>query len=404
MERNEYSVTIGADIRSFLFYSLIYQPSLFPEAFTMKKLLWLIPLIPLLVYILAYPSIGGNPEGKHLNRIEKSPQYDASEQQFQNPTATPLYTGKRSWFEMIIDFYLNGEERRPEKKLPEDRSSLSALATKSNEVRFIWFGHSTILLEIDGKRILIDPIFSNYASPIPGIAKRFQPPLFDIDEIDNIDVVLISHDHYDHLDHKTITKLKGRDIQYIVPLGVGAHLRYWGIDDKRVIELDWWEETVIKDLRFTATPSQHFSGRGIFNGNGTLWASWAVKGNDQNVYFGGDSGYSEHYKNIGDRLGPFDLTFLENGAYNKDWKFVHQLPEEGVQASIDLKGKAMVPIHWGMFDLAMHSWYEPVQRATEEAERKGVRIIAPKLGQLVSTREEHIQEAWWEPLIQKLIP
>lgn len=345
--------------------------------------------------------MGSNPEGEVMDRIKDSPQYNIIKEQFQNTKETPLYTGKRSWTAMFIDFFFNGEERTPKQKLPEDSSSLKLLASKSDDVRFIWFGHSTILLDIDDKRILIDPIFSNYASPIPVLVKRFQPPVFDIEKIDNIDIVLISHDHYDHLDHKTISKLKGRDIQYLVPLGVGTHLKYWGIEDKKIIELDWWEETIFQDLKFTAAPAQHFSGRGVSNSNGTLWASWAVQGKEQNIYFGGDSGYSEHYKQIGDRLGPFDLTFLENGAYNLDWKFVHQLPEEGVQANIDLKGKAMVPIHWGMFDLAIHSWYEPIQRVTKEADRKGVHIIAPIFGQLVSARKKYKQEAWWEPLINK---
>ncbi|NOR51290.1 MAG: hydrolase, partial [Gammaproteobacteria bacterium] len=197
----------------------------------MKKLFWITLLILLSSYIVACTSIGSNPEGIHMDRIQKSPQYNTTEEQFQNPKETPIYTGKRSWTAMFIDFFFNGEERTPKQKLPEDTSSLNALALKSDEVRFIWFGHSTILLEIDGKRILIDPIFSNYASPIPGIAKRFQPPVFDVDKIDNIDIVLISHDHYDHLDHQTIAKLKGRDIQYLVPLGVGEHLRYWGIEE-----------------------------------------------------------------------------------------------------------------------------------------------------------------------------
>ena len=368
----------------------------------MKKLFWLILVIPVSIYILAFIPMGSNPEGVSMDRIKKSPQYNVIKEQLKNPKETPLYTGKRSWTSMFIDFFFTGEERRPKQKLPEDSSSLKLLSSKSDDVRFIWFGHSTILLDIDGKRILIDPIFLNYASPIPGILKRFQPPVFDIEKVDEIDIVLITHDHYDHLDHQTISKLKERDIQYFVPLGVGAHLRYWGIEEKSIIELDWWEETIFKGLKFTAAPAQHFSGRGILNGNSTLWASWAVQGKEQNVYFGGDSGYSEHYKQIGDRLGPFNLTFLENGAYNIDWKFVHQLPEEGVQANIDLKGKAMVPIHWGMFDLALHSWYEPIQRVTKEADRKGVRIIAPILGQLVSTRKEYKQEAWWEPLISQL--
>ena len=368
----------------------------------MKKLFWLILLIPLSVYIVAFVPMGSNPQGADLERIQKSPQYNITKEQFQNSKETLTYTGKRSVISMFIDFFFSSNERRPKQKLPEDASSINKLALKSDEVRFIWFGHSTILLEIDGKRILIDPIFSNYASPIPGTIKRFQPTVFNIDEIKNIDIVLISHDHYDHLDYQTITKLKERDIQYLVPLGVGAHLRYWGIEENNIIELDWWEETLHHDLKFTAAPSQHFSGRGILNGNSTLWSSWVIQGSAQKIYFGGDSGYSEHYKEIGDRLGPFDLTFLENGAYNLDWKFVHQLPEEGVQANIDLRGKTMVPIHWGMFDMAIHSWYEPIQRVTQEADRKGVRIIAPKFGQLVSTREEYKQQAWWEPLIRRL--
>jgi L-ascorbate metabolism protein UlaG (beta-lactamase superfamily) len=178
-------------------------------------------------------------------------------------------------------------------------------------------------------------------------------------------------------------------------------LRYWGINGKNITELDWWESETVHDIVFTAAPAQHFSGRGLFNGNSTLWASWAVQGKAQNIYFSGDSGYSEHYKEVGDRLGPFDFVFLENGAYDLSWKFVHQLPEEGVQASVDLRGKVMVPIHWGMFDLALHSWYEPVQRVTREAELKGVQIVTPKLGQLVSAQNEYKPDAWWEALLNK---
>lgn len=368
----------------------------------MRKTVLILLFFIITIYMVACSSMGCDPEGVRMDKIQKSSQYNIVEEQFQNAKETPLFTGKRSRWELFFDFFSNDNERTPTIKLPEDPPSLDELNTKANEVRFIWFGHSTILLEIDAKRILIDPIFSNYASPIPGIAKRFQPPVFNIDELEDIDVVLISHDHYDHLDYKTISKIKGRDIQYIMPLGVGAHLEYWGIDPKKIIELDWWEQTTFQGLKFTATPSQHFSGRGMFNGNSTLWAAWAVQGNNQNIFFSGDSGYSEHYKEIGDRLGPFDLTFLENGAYNLAWKFVHQLPEEAVQANIDLNGKAMVPIHWGMFDLALHSWYEPIERVTLEARNKGVTIIAPKLGQLVSLKQDYVQEEWWAPLIAKV--
>ncbi len=351
------------------------------------------------IYMVACTSMGSNPDGDRMSRIEKSPQYNVALEKFENEKETPLFTGKRTRWEIFVDFFTNSNERRPRTALPETPVHLNDLTTKSKEARFIWFGHSTILLEMDEKRILIDPVFSKYASPIPGVAKRFQPPVIKLEEIKDIDVVLISHDHYDHLDHKTISWLKNRNIHYVVPLGVGAHLEYWGIQKNRITELDWWEGATLQGLSFVATPSQHFSGRGMFNENSTLWASWVIQGKEQRIFFGGDSGYSDHYKKIGDKLGPFDLAFLENGAYNLSWKFMHQLPEEGVQANIDLNSKAMVPIHWGMFDLSVHSWYEPIERVTKAARQKGVTIVAPKLGQLISTKREFVQEEWWRPII-----
>lgn len=343
--------------------------------------------------------MGTNPDSQRLKKFEQSEQFNTEKKIFQNTHIIETALA-RPWYEVTYDFFFNGENRKPSVKLPEDPPALSMLENKSHHVRFIWFGHSTILLEIDGNRVLIDPVFSKYASPIPGLAERFQAPVFELDEIKDIDIVLISHDHYDHLDLQTIEKLKKRNLPYIVPLGVGAHLEYWGINADKITEMDWWEETKINGLTFTCAPSQHFSGRGMFNRNTTLWASWAIKGTQKNIYFSGDSGYSEHFKEIGDKLGPFDIAFLENGAYNKDWKFVHQLPEEGVQASVDLKSRIMVPVHWGMFDLALHTWYDPILRVTEEARKKDVVIIAPKLGQLVDTQQAYEQEDWWSPLIE----
>jgi len=362
-----------------------------------KILFLVLVLLSLSFYFVIYTSLGTNPSGERLTKIEQSIQYNLDKKQFQNAQEIPLATG-RHWTSIFYAYFFNDGNRAPKEKLPENPPKLSELDIKSHEVRFIWFGHSTILLEINRKRILIDPVFSDYASPIPGIIKRFQPPVFKIDEVEDIDIVLISHDHYDHLDFKTIEKLRERDIQYLVPLGVGAHLEYWGIKKEKITELDWWEDTTLLGLKFTCAPAQHFSGRGMSNRNTTLWASWAIKGQKQNVFFSGDSGYSEHYKTIGDRMGPFDLAFLENGAYSIDWKFVHQLPEEGVQASIDLNAKSMIPIHWGMFDLALHSWHEPIERVTIEAKKHGVDIIAPKLGQLISTSTKYKQEDWWSEL------
>jgi len=350
-------------------------------------------------YFITRAPMGGTPSDDRLITIEKSIQYNLATAQFDNPSSTPLSTG-RPMTAIMYDFFFNGEQRRPFGKLPEAPPALSILEDKSESIRFIWFGHSTILLEIDSIRILIDPVFSDHASPLPFMVTRFQPPVFTIDKIEDIDIILISHDHYDHLDYKTISKLKHRNLQFIVPLGVGAHLEYWGIESTKIKELDWWGSISFKDLVLTCTPAQHFSGRGILNGNTTLWASWAIQGKQQNVYFSGDSGYGKHYKQIGDRLGPFDITFLENGAYSPDWKFVHQLPEEGIQAHLDLKGNTLVPIHWGMFDLALHTWHDPITRITKEANKKGVNIITPKLGQLVSTNQIYTQEDWWTSLIK----
>ncbi len=353
------------------------------------------------ITLIACTTIGSNPKGERQQRIEQSAQYNLDDKQFENPIATPLSTG-RSWFSITMDFIMNGEGRTPDQALPEDAPPLSSLDNKSRDIRFIWFGHSTILLELEGKRILIDPIFSDYASPVPYVIKRFQPPVFTIDQIKDIDVVIISHDHYDHLDYTTIRELRERDIHFFTPLGVGAHLEYWGINPDNVHELDWWESQSFNGLTLTATPAQHFSGRGLSNGNSTLWASWAIQGSKQSVFFSGDSGYSEHYKQIGETLGPFDLTFLENGAYSVDWKFVHQLPEEAVQAHKDLQGKAMVPVHWGMFTLALHSWHEPIERVSAEADKQDINLLSPKLGQLVSTaqlQQGKPDQNWWQALV-----
>ncbi len=365
---------------------------------TMILVALIIALLAATLYVIAYTPTGSNPEGTRLAKIEASEQYNPELKQLQNSEAIPLSTG-RPWTRILYEYFTNGEERRPGVKLPEITDGLAQFDSKSRQARFIWLGHSTILLDIDKTRILIDPVFSDYASPVPGIAERFQPPVYRLDDIRNIDLVLISHDHYDHLDHKTIEKLKRRNLHYVTPLGVGAHLEFWGISPGKITELDWWESTTFNGLTLTGTPSQHFSGRGMLNRNTTLWSSWVIQGIEQRLFFSGDSGYAHHYQAIGDRFGPFDLAFLENGAYSIDWKFVHQLPEEGVQAALDLKARTMIPVHWGMFDLAMHSWHEPIERVMAEAKRRGVSILAPQIGQAVSVHQAPEPSDWWSSLI-----
>ena len=326
---------------------------------------------------------------------QESNQWNTATDRFENSPVTPISTSENSSAGSAWDFFFLKNERIPGEKLPEMQPTDTELAAPGDALGFIWFGHSTIMLDLGGTRVLFDPIFSSNASPVPFTVTRFQPPAVDLEAVGDIDLILISHNHYDHLDRPTIKQLKSRPVKFLVPLGVGAHLESWGIDSSRITELDWWQSITIDGTKFTATPAQHFSGRGLFDRNKTLWSSWSVDHNGKRVFFSGDSGYGPHYKAIGDRLGPFDLTFLENGAYNKSWGLIHQFPEQAVQAHRDLKGNTMVPIHWGMFNLAMHSWYDPIRRVHKAAQNEGVHLLTPKLGQYVYPSAVPPMDRWW---------
>ena len=261
-----------------------------------------------------------------------------------------------------------------------------------NQFKGIWFGHSTFLLQLDGKTILLDPIFSAGAAPVSFIVPRFQAPVLDVSQLPNIDFIVISHDHYDHLDLETIEYFVDKSAKFIVPLVLGEHLRYWGVPDARIVEKDWWESHSEQNLSFTATPSQHFSGRSI-TPNQTLWASWVIKSKSKSLFFSGDSGYDIHFKDIGERLGPFDLAFIESGQYNTLWPEVHLMPEDGVKAFYDLNAQRYFPIHWGMFALSTHPWYEPVEFAYKASIEHGFQLIAPKIGEIF-TMDQAI-DPWW---------
>ncbi len=357
-------------------------------------------LLPLLAFHTANALSAESPATIE-QRIKASPQYDAAANEFTNSEETPPVVGRQTSPKIIYDFFFSENQRQPPGPLPEVTPPDSALAIKSDSLRFAWLGHSSIFLEVEGKRILLDPMFSKYASPVPFFIKRFQPPAIKLASIQSIDLAVISHNHYDHLDKPTIKQLAKRDTLFAVPLGVGAHLRSWGVASDRITELDWWESANIAGLDIVATPAQHFSGRWLVDNNKTLWASWSVIGKDHRVFFSGDSGYGPHYKAIGEALGPFDLTFLENGAYDDGWPFIHQTPEQAVQAHIDLRGDAMVPIHWCMFDLGLHSWYEPIVRVSKAATIERVNLLTPLLGDLIEPASAPAQQQWWTPLLAK---
>ncbi|WP_235375449.1 MBL fold metallo-hydrolase [Shewanella sp. cp20] len=278
------------------------------------------------------------------------------------------------------------------------RERLSTLPDTQDSV--IRLGHSSILLKISGQTWLIDPVFSNRASPFSFIGpKRFHQPPISLTDLPEIDGVLISHDHYDHLDEASIKQLHHKVRRFIVPLGVEQHLFRWGVTRDKVQSLDWWQSVTLDDIYITATPTQHFSGRGLLDKNQTLWASYVIQSDKSKLFFSGDSGYFDGFKAIGERFGPFDLTMIETGAYDKDWPSIHMTPEQSLQAHLDLGGRQMMPIHNGTFDLAFHSWYEPLERIATLAADADTPLVTPVVGQILDIHNTPESVAWWRELV-----
>ena len=264
------------------------------------------------------------------------------------------------------------------------------------ELAVTWFGHSSALLELDGARVLVDPVWGDRVSPSPlvGPTRLHQPPV-PLAALPQVDVVLISHDHYDHLDLPTVRAIvRGQAATFVVPLGIGEHLRSWGVPDERIVELDWDDATTVGGLTLTCTEARHFSGR-FLSRNTTQWASWVITGPRHRVFFGGDTGYTPAFAGIGARFGPFDLTLLPIGAYNEAWRAVHMDPEEAVRAHGDLGGRVLLPVHWATFNLAFHRWAEPVQRLLAAAERSGTEVTVPRPGERVDVLALPELTDWW---------
>ncbi|WP_458072003.1 MBL fold metallo-hydrolase [Rhodanobacter sp. BL-MT-08] len=289
-----------------------------------------------------------------------------------------------------------GQRRKPQSRLPVVTVRQDVLSgPPSQALQVTWLGHSSVLIEIDGLRLLTDPVLSARASPVPFAGpKRFTPPALTVAQLPPIDAVILSHDHYDHLDRDTIRALADRVGHFYTTLGVGQRLIAWGVDAKRVTELDWWQETRFGPLTLAATPAQHFSGRGLRDGNATLWASWVVLGTHERLFFSGDTGMHEGFAQIGERYGPFDLTLVECGAYSQTWPNVHMQPEQSIAAHRLVRGKTMMPVHWGTFDLAFHRWDEPAERIRALAAEQGVHLVQPRPGETVRP-DTTLQSPWW---------
>ncbi|MEQ1693331.1 MAG: MBL fold metallo-hydrolase, partial [Gemmatimonas sp.] len=266
-------------------------------------------------------------------------------------------------------------------------------------LRVTWMGHSTTLVEIDGARVLLDPVWSTRPTPLAGIGPaRWYPPLIALDQLPRIDAVLISHDHYDHLDAPTVRTLAATGALFVVPLGVGAHLEYWGVPSGRIVELDWWDSTRIAALTIVSTPARHASGRMVFDKDATLWTGYAVIGATHRVYYSGDTGLFPAMRDIGARYGPFDCTLIEAGQYHRSWPDWHIGPEQAVQAHALVRGRVMLPVHWGLFRLAYHGWTEPIERVMAAAALSGAAVATPRPGESVEPTLPLVTTRWWPVL------
>jgi L-ascorbate metabolism protein UlaG (beta-lactamase superfamily) len=328
-------------------------------------------------------------------RIERSPQW--RDGRFRNRLDRidgPIW---RSFGEF---FFGGSKHRRPTEPIPvEPRSAHDYATPPASGLRVTWLGHSTTIVEIGSARLLVDPVWAERASFVSFAGpKRFYPPPLPLAELPSVDAVVLSHDHFDHLDAGLVRTLASRDLPWIAPLGVGELLSGWGVPANSVTEIDWWETATVADATLTSTPARHFSGRRLGNRDRTLWCGYSFAAADRRLYYAGDTAMQNEFAEIGRRLGPFDLTMIEIGAYDELWPDVHLGPEQAVAAHRLVRGDVMLPLHWGLFDLALHGWTEPIERTLAAATRYGVRVAVPRPGGMVEPASPQPVERWWPTL------
>jgi L-ascorbate metabolism protein UlaG (beta-lactamase superfamily) len=347
--------------------------------------------------MIAVKSLGKRAQGARLERMQASPRWAGDRFRNLHPIA-PGLRDLNTPMPSLSDFICGGERRVPSGPLPSVSPLPQWKQLPQSGLRATWLGHSTVLLEMDGYRVLTDPVWGPRASPSTLLGpKRFQPVPVRLRVMPEVDVVVISHDHYDHLDYPTIRALAKQPVPFVTSLGVGAHLEAWGVPPQRIVELDWWESHAVPNtgLTITAAPSQHFSGRGLKDRNATLWSSMVIGSPRRQVFFSGDTGLTSEYQSIRERFGRFDLVMLEVGAFHPAWGDIHLGPENALTALELLGGGTFLPIHWGTFALAMHAWDQPAERLLDLAARGGVPLLMPRLGEPVEPTHVGAVAAWW---------
>jgi L-ascorbate metabolism protein UlaG (beta-lactamase superfamily) len=365
--------------------------------FILYILLILAILIITTLLVLQQPQFGKTPSGERFNRILQSPNYKKTK--FENLSHTPDLVEGFTYFDIIKGLFKKIKDREPAKPIPYIKTDLKNL--NPNQNLLIWFGHSSYFLQIEGKKILIDPVFSGFASPFSFGVKAFEGSNeYQPEDFPEIDLLIISHDHYDHLDYKTVSKFKPKVKQILTSLGTGEHLVHWGYDDEIITELDWWEEFQFDNkIKFIATPARHFSGRGFKRGQ-AFWNSFVLKTPDLQLFLGGDSGFDSHFKEIGEKFGKFDLAILECGQYNEMWHYIHAYPEESIEIAKVLNAQMIFPVHWAKFALAQHSWTDSIERITKEAIAQNQPYTTPMIGEIVVIGKNYPKNHWWNSIYE----
>ena len=359
-----------------------------------RKLMWLGVVVAVFLgmglVVERMPPFGARSTGERRDRIDASAQF--LDGKAQNLIETDMGMNDQ-WMPAMGRYIRGGQE--PEIQLPVQSPSFSG--DSDDAFTMTWLGHSSVLLEMDGVRIVTDPVFSERASPFQWMGpSRFHRAPLELADLPTLDAVVISHDHYDHLDMDTISALVKRSVPFLVPLGVGAHLESWGVPSESIQEFEWWEETTVGEVRVVCTPARHFSGRGLTDRNRTLWASWAMVGPTRSVWYSGDTGAFPQASEIGSRLGPFDLSMIEIGAYDPAWEAVHVGPDAALKMHQQVRGKLMFPVHWGTFNLAPHRWDQPVVRLVQQGARLGIPLLIPEAGETRPVGQPYVAKFWRE--------